>query len=228
MTNRPQTLVFDVNETLLDLTPLEESVADALGGRTELVPLWFTTLLQYSLVESITDSYRDFADIGVGVLRMIGDQQGLSIDRATAEAAVAVPIRHLPAHDDVVPALRALRTEGYVIVALTNSSYDGVDAQLTNAGIIDLFDHVLSTEAVQAFKPDQRPYRHAVEVAGATAETTAMVAAHAWDLVGAHRVGLRTAFVARPGATLYPDTVRPDYVVDDLTELVDALASASG
>lgn len=228
MTARPQTVVFDVNQTLLDLSPLEEEIAGAFGGRTDLVSLWFTTLLQYSLVESITDNYRDFGAIGADVLEMIGEQAGLSIDRATAESAVVEPIRQLPPHDDVIPALRALRSAGYVIVALTNSSHDGVDAQLTNAGIIDQFDHVLSTEAVQAFKPDPRPYRHALDVAGATAETTVMVAAHAWDLVGAHRVGLRTAFVARPGAALYPGAARPDHVVDDLDQLAAVLGSTDG
>lgn len=49
---RPRILFFDVNETLLDLTPLKESVTGALNGQSELVPLWFTTMLQYSLVET--------------------------------------------------------------------------------------------------------------------------------------------------------------------------------
>lgn len=36
---RPKVLFFDVNETLLDLKPLKQSVGEALGGRPELVPL---------------------------------------------------------------------------------------------------------------------------------------------------------------------------------------------
>lgn len=185
MTDTPRTLIFDVNETLLDLTPLKETVGEALGGRSDLLPLWFTTMLQYSLVDSITGNYRDFAHVGVGALMMIG--------------------------------------EGFEVVALTNSSREGVTAQLTNAGIIDLFDHVLSTEEVQAFKPDPRPYRHALDVVGARPRDALMVAAHAWDLAGAREVGLRTAFIARPGATLYPNVERPDHVVADLSELVATL-----
>jgi len=50
---RPEVIFFDVNETLLDLTPLKESVGETLGGRPELAPLWFTTLLQYSLVATV-------------------------------------------------------------------------------------------------------------------------------------------------------------------------------
>ena len=50
---RPKVLFFDVNETLLDLTVMKQSVGDALGGRSELLPLWFTTMLQYSLVSTV-------------------------------------------------------------------------------------------------------------------------------------------------------------------------------
>ena len=54
-------------------------------------------------------------------------------------------------------------------------------------------------------------------------EAALMVAAHAWDLAGAKSVGLQTAFVARPGASLYPNVAKPDYWVNDLTELVKVI-----
>ena len=41
-------LFFDVNETLLDLNAMKTSVAAALSGRAELLPLWLTTMLHYS------------------------------------------------------------------------------------------------------------------------------------------------------------------------------------
>ena len=44
---RPKVILFDVNETLLDLKPVKASVGTALGGRPELAPLWFTTLSIY-------------------------------------------------------------------------------------------------------------------------------------------------------------------------------------
>jgi 2-haloacid dehalogenase len=223
MTTAPRTLIFDVNETLLDLTPLKATVGKALDGRDDLLPLWFTTMLHYSLVHSLTDDYRDFAHIGVGALMMIGETMAVPIDVEVAEAAIIEPMRHLPPHADVEPALRGLRTDGFRLMALTNSSREGVYAQLGNAGITGLFDHVLSTEDVHAFKPDPRPYRYALHVAGASPGEVLMVSAHAWDLVGAHAVGLQTAFVSRPGATMYPNVERPDHVVADLSELATTL-----
>jgi len=57
-------------------------------------------------------------------------------------------------------------------------------------------------------------------------EEVLMVAAHAWDLAGAKNVGLQTAFIARPGTALYPNVAKPDYVVNDLPELVKRLREA--
>lgn len=54
-----------------------------------------------------------------------------------------------------------------------------------------------------------------------------MVAAHAWDLAGAKNVGLQTAFIARPGTALYPNVEQPDYVVNDLPQLVELLQNGT-
>jgi 2-haloacid dehalogenase len=117
---RPKVILFDVNETLLDLIPLKESVGKALGGCPELLPLWFTTLLQYSLVTTVADHYSDFGDIGAACLRMVAKNQGITLTEEAAKKAIS-PIRSLPAHADVAPALERLHAAKYRMVTLTNS-----------------------------------------------------------------------------------------------------------
>src|SRR4051795_2436619 len=97
---RPEVIFFDVNETLLDLTPLRRSVGEALGGRPELAALWFTTLLQYSLVATVADRYRNFDEIGAACLRMVAMNHGVGLDGDAAGRCLA-PMRHLPPHPDV-------------------------------------------------------------------------------------------------------------------------------
>jgi 2-haloacid dehalogenase len=221
---RPKAIFFDVNETLLDLAPLKTSVGAALGGREDLLPLWFATMLHYSLVDTMTNHYRDFAQIGVAALMMIGEKQGIDIDRRTAEAAIIEPFLHLPPHPDVKPALETLARSDIEIVSLTNSTAKGVTSQFEFAGIIQYFDRRISTEEVQAFKPDPRAYAHAIKAVNVAPSDVLMIAAHAWDLVGAKNAGMQTAFIRRPGATLYPNADRPDHVAGSLTEIVEALA----
>ncbi len=86
---RPKVILFDVNETLLDLTPLKESVGNALGGRSELVQLWFTTLLQYSLATTVADKYFDFAEIGAACLRMVAKSHAGELSEDAAKKAIA-------------------------------------------------------------------------------------------------------------------------------------------
>jgi len=104
MTNkRPKLLVFDVNETLLDLNAMKESVAEALGGRGELLPLWFTTMLQYSLVSTVGDNYDDFGVIGSAAMMMVARNNGIELSQEAAREAM-MPIRSLPPHPEVAPA----------------------------------------------------------------------------------------------------------------------------
>lgn len=220
---KPSTILFDVNETLLDLTPMKKTVGAALGGREDLLPLWFTTLLQYSLVDTMTDNYRPFGQIGVAVLMMIAEKQGITLSREEAEEAVMGPFLKLPSHPDVKPALEAFSKSDFEMVSLTNSTAQAITAQFEFADIIQYFDRRISTEEVQAFKPDARTYQHALKTVGVPANEILMVAAHAWDLAGAKKAGFQTAFISRPGQSLYPNTARPDYVVRDLGELADIL-----
>lgn len=222
---KPKVIIFDVNETLLDLTPLKKSVGKALGGREDLLPLWFSTMLHYSLVETLTDEYHSFGEIGTAALMMVAETQGLELGYDEAKEAVVTPLMSLPPHPDVVEGLKALHKAGFRIVSLTNSSTIGVETQFKNAGLTDLFQKRFSVDSVKKYKPHPDTYRFVLNDLGVQPQDALMVAAHAWDLAGAKHVGLQTAFIKRHGKTLYPISSKPDYVVNNLLELVKSLSA---
>ncbi|MDQ8209429.1 haloacid dehalogenase type II [Coraliomargarita sp. SDUM461003] len=221
---QPTVLLFDVNETLLDLRPLRKSIGHALGGREDLLPLWFSTMLHYSLVETLTQDFHGFDEIGTAALRMLAETQQIELSAEAAQEAVVGPLNSLPPHPEVLAALQQLRQQGYRLATLTNSSASGAQAQLSNAGIEPLLDNSYSVESVRKYKPHSGVYRMVLDDLALEPEQVLMVAAHAWDLAGAKNVGLQTAFIQRPGTALYPNTARPDYVLRDLTELAQRLA----
>jgi 2-haloacid dehalogenase len=51
-----------------------------------------------------------------------------------------------------------------------------------------------------------------------------LVAAHAWDIAGAHAAGLSTVFVRRPGKALNRSGPAPDIEVENLAELARNIA----
>lgn len=221
--SKPKVIIFDVNETLLDLGPLRTAVGKTIDGREDLLPLWFSTMLHYSLVDTLTDNYHDFGQIGSAALVMVAETQGIEIDIKTARAAIVGAITQLPPHEDVKSGLIELNKQGFTLVSLTNSSHAGVAAQFKFAGLTHLFSERYSVEDVGVFKPHPKPYQMVLEKMGIQPHEALMVAAHAWDLAGAKAVGLQTAFIRRPGKTLYPNTAMPDYVVDNIQELIRQL-----
>jgi len=230
MTNepiRPAVVFFDVNETLLDLSPLRESLSLVLEGRGELLPLWFTTMLQYSLVETVTRSYREFGEIGAAVLTMVAANHGIALNKESAREAME-PLKSLPPHPDVFPAMERLKEAGFTLAALTNSPQAVVDAQLGSAGISGFFEKRLSVGSIETFKPHVTTYQWAAREMGVASNECILVAAHGWDIAGALRAGLRGLFVSRPGAQLYPLADPPEHSAPDLMKAADYLTGLWG
>lgn len=67
--NKPSCIIFDVNETLLDLGEIKKKVNEALGSKRGF-KLWFSMLLHYSLVDTVTQNYHDFGTIAGTTLGM--------------------------------------------------------------------------------------------------------------------------------------------------------------
>ncbi|MEX1028152.1 MAG: haloacid dehalogenase type II [Candidatus Paceibacterota bacterium] len=220
----PKVILFDVNETLLDLGPVNESVGNALGGRPELATLWFTTMLQYGLVTTVADRYRNFDEIGAACLRMVAKQQGIELDEAGAKQVLA-PIRSLPAHADVIPALERLQQEGHRLLTLTNSSTAVLAEQMRNSGLERFFESTMSVEEVGFYKPHTHLYRWAARHVGVDVSECLFVAAHGWDVAGAAWAGMKTAFVARPGKEMFPLGPAIDIVVPSFAELPEAVTN---
>lgn len=222
----PRTIVFDVNETLLDLSSLDPLFADELGDASARRE-WFAMLLRAAFTATITDQYRPFGDLGRDVLRGLAAARGRPLDADGVERIVAA-MATLPAHPDVEPALERLRGDGFRLATLTNSAPVVAERQLRAAGIREHFDRVLSVDPVRRFKPAREVYEHAArELSSAPAELT-MVAAHDWDLRGAGAAGLRVAYIERPGIGFSPPDERPELSADHLVDLADRIAARGG
>ncbi|MDC8830670.1 haloacid dehalogenase type II [Alteromonas gilva] len=219
----PKVIIFDVNETLLDLSPMRETVGKALNGNQALLTLWFSTLLHYSLVSTVSGRFAHFGAIGVAALQMVAHSNGITMSKEDAHKAIIPALLNLPAHPDVKPALATLKQQGFTLACLTNSSTQGVKTQLEYAGLTKYFDARLSIEPLQIYKPDQRAYAWALEQLNVKPAEALMVAAHGWDIAGASAAGMQTAFVARPGQSLYPLANAPDFNVNDIAQLADEL-----
>ncbi len=122
--------------------------------------------------------------------------------------------------------MERLHEAGVRLASLTNSTLAVSQAQLTNAGLDDLLEQMLSADSVQRLKPAPEPYRMAAERLGVPIEAVRLVAAHFWDIAGALHAGCRAAFVARLGQMVDPSDVQPDIIGTDLHEVAERILGA--
>lgn len=219
--DRPALLLFDVNETLLDLAPLRASIERILPGGAEL---WFTTMLHYATAMNLAGRFSPLPEIGAAALRMLAEGRGQPLSPEQAQLAIA-PIMRLPAHSDVAPALARLRTAGFRLAALSNSSTTGLRAQLAHAGLARLFDAQFSVQDFGVYKPHPGVYRGAAARMRIAPDQALLVAAHGWDVAGAGLAGLGTAFVCRGDKRPFPLGEEPGMLVGDLSVLADRLGA---
>jgi 2-haloacid dehalogenase len=214
---RRRVLVFDVNETLLDVGALAPRFERAFGD-ARVGAEWFSSVVLYSQVAALAGPYTEFGAIARAALDMTAAAHDVSLSSEDRDGILR-GLLSLPAHPDVREGLDTLRQAGFRMVTLTNSAPAAVRQQLTNAGVADYFEQSFSVDEVRTFKPAAEVYRLVATKLAVDPADLRLVAAHAWDVMGAMRAGYATAFIERPGKALFPLADRPDIVGRDLREV---------
>src|SRR3954471_19951222 len=190
-------LLFDVNETLLDMRALDPAFTGAFGSASARQQ-WFLTLQSLWMTCALTDAYEPFDQLARAALEMTARGEGLAL-KSSGRDAILQGLKTLPPHSDVAGALETLRGAGIRLAALSNGTLNGTTTQLRHARLADAFGQIFSADHVKTYKPAPKPYRFVARRLGGKGGMSYLIAAHAWDIAGAHAAGLSTVFVKRPG-----------------------------
>jgi 2-haloacid dehalogenase len=213
----PSWVLFDLNGTLVDPSGIGEPVG--LDAPESLAALDEAVML--AMAETLTGEWRPLPEFLRAALlrraRIGGRPEG--IDAAMERAS------RMPPYPDSAAALDRLRRGGLAVGVLTNSETGAAERVLEAAGLRERLSLVVGVDEVKAFKPDPRVYQLGARRAAAPPEEIWMVAAHGWDLLGASRAGMRTAWVARKERYPLETHPRPDVAGDDLLAVAELLAA---
>jgi len=203
-------VAFDLNGTLLD-------PAGAVPGEPDLGRRALTDAVVLAMATNAVGEYRDFADFVAAALsrRLDGSELEEAVKRAST----------LPPFPDAERALGRLADAGLRIAVVTNSAGEAAGQALGAAGLRDPVDAVVGTDATGAFKPDLRVYRAAEERLEAGGDEICLVAAHAWDLLGASHAGWRTAWVGHLEGRLTTTIPEPDVAAPTLERVAEGVAA---
>jgi 2-haloacid dehalogenase len=220
------TILFDINETVLDLGSLKPRFKDAFGDES-VTATWFSMLLHTSTVCALTGIKTNFATLAGTMLDAIAARLGVElVDEMRADLLGS--FARLPPHRDIKPALTRLRSAGYRTVAFTNSSLKLVSSQIDNAGLSGYFDEIVSVEETGSFKPDPRVYEFVAARIQRPIKDLRLVATHDWDTHGALSAGMQAAYIDRSGAPYHPLYLRPDVHATTMGDVVEQIIATDG
>lgn len=218
------TILFDINETVLDLASLRPRF-EAVFGDAAVTSTWFAMLLHTSTVCALTDVKTGFATLAGTMLDAVAARRNITITSDQRDQILG-GFASLAPHPDVVPALQHLRTSGYRTVAFSNSSLNLVTSQITNAELSDHYDQIVSVEDTGSFKPDAKVYRFVAEHLERPMGELRLVATHDWDTHGALCAGMLAAYIDRSGAPYHPLYQRPDVFESTMGDIVEQIITA--
>jgi 2-haloacid dehalogenase len=220
MANRPL-IVFDVNETLLDLGTLEPTFERIFGDKTAM-RLWFANLIMYSAALTVAGCYVPFTEIGAAVMKMLADTQGIKIGEAD-KAELTERFSTMPPYPEVPAALARLVAEGFRLFTLTDNLLEVQTRQLTQGGIVDLFERRFSADGVKHHKPSREAYAYVEKELGAKPSDFCLIACHTWDTLGAVAAGWQAALIKRVGNDVLGVGPQPQIVGKDLSDVAAQL-----
>jgi 2-haloacid dehalogenase len=218
------TVIFDINETVLDLSSLKPKF-EIIFGDSAVIATWFAMLLHTSTVCALTGVRTGFASLAGIMLDAVAARRGLVVS-SDQGAEILGGFASLQPHADIATAMVRLRSVGYRTVAFSNSSLDLVTNQIANAGLGELFDEIVSVEEVGSFKPDPRVYQFVAKRLNRPLSVLRLVATHDWDTHGAIVAGMLAAYIDRSGAPYHPLYQQPDVYASDMNEVVEQIIHA--
>ncbi len=216
--------------SLLHLTPIHQHL-QARGATVPDVPRF--TELYIREVQSAWDRVAppDWVSPRQNdILKRLLTQLQIAPEQCTHEEAADLfawgPVEGVVVYPDVPEVLRILREHGVQLGMLTNAaqSIKMRDRELEAYGLIDYFDVRKTAGDIGVLKPHPRPFQATMEALSVQPDEALYVGDRLHDDVGgAHSAGMRAVWVRRDPEATSSDEIRPNAIIDRMTQLLDVL-----
>jgi 2-haloacid dehalogenase len=218
-------IALDVYGTIVDPGRMAEHLKPFAGERADrFVELWREKQLEYSFRRGLMNLYEPFSTCTRQALAFTAQAMQVELS-AEDQDNLMEHYKSLPAFPEAEAALRKLRNSGATPIAFSNGQEAAVSEVLRRAGLLDMFDAVVSVDAVKCFKPAPSVYRHLVQRLDRPADKVWLVSSNPFDVIGAKVCGLATGWIKRPGNTFDPWGIEPDLIATDLLDYANRLGS---
>ena len=235
----PKAVIFDAYGTLFDVHSVVAAAEQMFPGHGDaLSQLWRQKQIEYTQLRTAADPagayYEPFWNITLDALRFSARKLGLALN-AAGEKRLMDEYACLSAFPDAVPALKALKarrpkhngSDPIGLAILSNGNPQMLDIAVKSAGMSGLFDHVLSVDAVRAFKPAPATYALGTAAFGAAAREIVFVSSNGWDASGANWFGYTVFWLNRQRAPAEELGVTPHGTGTSMSDLLTFIEDPS-
>jgi 2-haloacid dehalogenase len=207
-------VIFDPNSVVPE-------VEKAFPGKgVEFTRIWRGKQFEYCFLRSITGRHRDFFEVTEDALVYTANVTKLELSPETKKRLLDAYLNLKP-WPDAAEGLRKLKACGVRVITIANFSEKMLRANADHAGITDLFDTLLSTEANGTYKPDPRAYELGLTKLKLKKSEVVFAAFGGWDAYGAKSFGYKTYWVNRFNLPVEELGIQADATSENMAGLLD-------
>lgn len=221
-------VVFDAYGTLFDVYSIG-ALAETLypNHGVAISNLWRDKQIDYTRLITMSDPcseggsryYQSFWDITRCALLYTLERFNLDARPQYIEALMGQYAKLTPFSENL-NVLKSLKQHGITTAILSNGSPDMLSTAVTNAGMNDLIDHVMSVDTIRLFKTSPEAYGLVQQTIPVEKQDILFVSSNGWDALGATWFGFTTLWVNRQQLPFEAIGVRPNFTGHDLLEVM--------
>lgn len=218
-------ILFDAYGTLFDVYSIGVLAEELFPGQgSRIAEKWRDTQIEYSRLRTLSGRYRPFSQLTEDALTFALRKLGVE-SNAQQRHRLLRQYDRLDVFPENLATLKELRSRGLPLGILSNGDPGMLQAVLSHAGFVDLFDHILSAHAVERFKTAPEVYQLGVDAFGVAAKDILFVSSNCWDACGATWFGYTSLWINRGGAPLEELGIAPHRIGSTLRDTVTFVES---
>lgn len=224
MENNKKVLAFDIYGSLIDtknITSKFDSIVPDLPA--DFAKLWTSKIIEYGFRKGLMGTFTTHAECKIQALDFVLMHYNLQIS-GDQKSELIHAFEQLPAFSEVNEGLSKIDKEHYALIAFTSGDKNDIEMLLDQAGIINLFDQVITTSTVDAIKPQAKAYQYLVDETGVNKENICLISSNPFDIIGSMHFGFNAIWVKRNENAIFdPWDMQPTAVISSYLELASCL-----
>ena len=212
-----QVFTFDLFGTIVDMSSISKVLSEldiVKGNPKPFIEMWQSKQLQYAWLLTLIDKFEPFSDLSLRALKFTSKVYNVQLNDEQIKRISEAQLQ-LDAFPDSKKGLEEIslleskesnrnnsNEEGKKrkqLAILSNGESSKTNKLLSNASLLQNFDHIFSAEEVGKYKPAKEVYTMASGRLNLPLSEIALVSSNLWDIAGAQAAGMQTCWINREG-----------------------------